>query len=104
MSEREREKEREETERRERVSERETYGLLCEDHTTQQLILQAFHGDGEINDGSSCRDLGGVGRVGHLGGDVQSETFHDIALLVSDLHLQCAAHLLRKYGRSVETK
>jgi hypothetical protein len=34
-----------------------TYIFLCKDNTSQQLILQTFHCDSEINDWCSSTDL-----------------------------------------------
>ena len=61
--------------------------FLGQDDSAQQLILESFHGDSEINDGSAGVDLRGVGRVGKLRGDVQLESFHHINFLVSNFHL-----------------
>ena len=70
-----------------------THRFLCDDDAPQKLVLQPLHGDGEIDDGSPGGDLGGVGRVGQLGGDVQPEAFHHIALFVSNLDLEGGAGL-----------
>ena len=62
--------------------------LLGEYNNTEQLILQTLHGDSKVDDGSLGTDLRGVGRVGHLCGDVEHESTVEIDLLFSDLHLE----------------
>ena len=66
----------------------EMYLFLCQDDNTQQLILKPLHGDGEVDDGGSCWHLRGVGGIAKLGGDVQAEPRHHVALLVTHFHLQ----------------
>ena len=73
-----------------------THGFLSKNDSTEELVLQAFERDGEINDGSSGRYLGGEGGVWQFGGQVQGEAFHQVTLLVPDFHLQCGAHLARE--------
>ena len=46
---------------------RDTYSFLCEDDYSQQLVLQALHGDGEVDDGGLGADLRRVGWVGQFG-------------------------------------
>ena len=64
------------------------YLLLGEDDSAQQLLLQAPHGDGEVDDGGPGTDLRRVGGVGQLGGHVEPETPHHVHLLVPHLHLR----------------
>ena len=64
-----------------------THVLLCQDDTAQQLVLETFHGDGEVDDGGLGTDLRSVGRVRQLGGDVQSEAIHHVYFFVSNFHL-----------------
>lgn len=61
--------------------------LLCENDSPQQLIFQALRGDSKIDHGGPSADLGRVGRVGQLGGDVQSEAAHHIYFPVTHFHL-----------------
>lgn len=64
-----------------------THLLLCEDDSPQQLILQAFHGDSEVNDGGPSADFWSVGRIGQFGSKVESEAIHYIHFLVPNFHL-----------------
>ena len=73
--------------------------FFCKDDNTQQLVFQSLHGDGEVHNGRPGRDLGGVGRVTQLGGDVQDKSFHDVNFLVSNFHLlekHILAHQIEK--------
>ena len=65
-----------------------TYALLCQDDPAQELILKAFHGDSEVNDGCLGTDLRRVSRVGELSGYVETESLHHIHFLVSNFHLE----------------
>ena len=40
-----------------------TYGFLGDDDTAEELVFQALHGDGEVDDGGAGGDLGRVRRV-----------------------------------------
>lgn len=53
----------------------------------QELILQALHGDSEVDDWGLGTDFRGVSRVGQLGRDVHHEPGHHIILFVPYYYL-----------------
>lgn len=61
--------------------------LLSEDDTAQQLVLQAFHVDGEVNDGRLGAHFRSVRRIWQFGGNVKPELVGHIHVLVSHFHL-----------------
>ena len=65
-----------------------SYSFLCNDDTTEKLVFQTLHGDGEVNDGGSRGDLGSVRRVRQFSCDVQLETIHYVNLFIAHFHLQ----------------
>jgi hypothetical protein len=70
-----------------------THSFLSENDTSQELVFQPLHGDGEIDDGGAGGDLGGVGRVGQLGGNVEGETLENVTLLVPHFDFEGGADL-----------
>ena len=68
------------------------YLFFCEDDSAEELVLQPFQGDGEVNNGGTSTDFGGVRRVGQLAGDIQPKIAHHVHLFVSHFHLQTECH------------
>ena len=66
----------------------------------ENLVLQAFLGDGEVDDGDLDADLGEVGRVGHLAGHVEAEMFVVVDVAVTQVDQQTAA--LQRWWKSGE--
>lgn len=64
-----------------------THLFLLEDDSPQQLVLQTFHVDCEINDRCPGTDFWGVCWVRQFGGYIQPETVHYTYLFVSDFNL-----------------
>ena len=65
-----------------------THLLLRQDDPAEELVLEAFHGDGEVDDGGPGADLRRVRGVRQLRGDVHLEAVHDVDLLIADLYLR----------------
>ena len=67
--------------------------LLHPDDSSQQLILQTLHSDGEVNDGAAGAHLRSVCRIGQLGRDEELETVKDVHFFVAEQDFHDAALL-----------
>ena len=64
---------------------------LHQHHARQELLLEAAHGDDEVDDRELRKDLGRVVRVGELGAHHERDGLRVLALLIAQLDDQVAA-------------